>query len=32
MEDIAALFEQRFTVAMLVNLERHIITLNDHKV
>lgn len=32
LEDIAALFEGRFNEKMLVNLERHILTLNNFRV
>jgi len=32
LEDISALFENRFSQAMLVNLERHILTLNNFRV
>ena len=32
LEDIAALFENRFTVAMLSNLEKHILTLNQFRI
>ena len=31
-EDIAALFENRFTVGMLANLENHILTLNNFRI
>ena len=32
LEDIVTLFENRFTVRMLSNLERHILTLNNFRV
>lgn len=32
LEDIAALFENRFTIGMLSNLERHILTLNSFRI
>ena len=31
LEDIAALFENRFNVKMLINLERHILSLNNFR-
>jgi hypothetical protein len=32
LEDVASLFENRFNVAMLCNLERHILTLNNFRI